>query len=64
VVEINFKTNKEDKMKKEFLDVVEYDGEGYMPMVDYQSWRCAVLRYCEELEVQNLDNMQKHDETD
>jgi len=51
-------------MKKEFLDVVEYDGEGYMPMVDYQSWRCAVLRYCEELEVQNLDNMQKHDETD
>lgn len=51
-------------MKKEFIDVVSYDGEGYMPLVDYESWRCAVLRYCEELELQNLDSMQKHDETD
>lgn len=51
-------------MKKEHVDVIQYDGEGYMPLVDYQSWRCAVLRYCEELELQNLDEMQKHDETD
>lgn len=51
-------------MKKEFIDVVSYDGEGYKPLVDYQSWRCAVLRYCEELELQNLHDMQKHSETD
>lgn len=51
-------------MKKEYLDVVSYDGEGYMPLVAFESWRCAVLRYCEELELENLKDMQKHDETD
>lgn len=51
-------------MKKEYIDVVSYDGEGYMPLVDYQTWRCAVLRYIDELELQNLTNMQKHNETD
>lgn len=51
-------------MKKEHIDVVSYDGEGYKPLVDYESWRCAVLRYCEELEVQNIDNIEKHNETD
>lgn len=51
-------------MKKEYIDVTSYDGEGYRPLVAYESWRCAVLRYCEELELQNLHDMQKHDETD
>lgn len=51
-------------MKKEYVDVVTYDGEGYKPLVDYQSWRCAVLRYIDELELENLTHMQKHDETD
>lgn len=51
-------------MKKEWIDVCSYDGEGYLPLITYQSWRVAELRYCEELEVKNLDKMQKHDETD
>jgi hypothetical protein len=33
-------------------------------MIDYRSWRVAILRYCEELEIQNLNNMQKHNESD
>jgi ureidoglycolate hydrolase len=51
-------------MNKEFIDVTSYQGEGYLPMVDFETWRVAILRYCEELEVQNLTNMQKHNETD
>ena len=51
-------------MKKEFIDVTSYQGEGYLPMIDFMTWRVAILRYCEELEVQNLTTMQKHDETD
>jgi ureidoglycolate hydrolase len=51
-------------MKKEYIDVTSYQGEGYLPMIDFESWRVAILRYCEELEVQNLTNMQKHNETD
>ncbi|MDF2543222.1 MAG: hypothetical protein K0S47_2940 [Herbinix sp.] len=51
-------------MKKEYIDISSYQGEGYRPMIDYESWRVAILRYCEELEVQNLRTMQKHNESD
>lgn len=51
-------------MKKEYIDISSYEGEGYLPMIDYKTWRVAILRYCEELEVQNLKTMQKHNETD
>lgn len=51
-------------MKKEFIDVITYEGEGYKPLVDYETWRVAYLRYCEELELENLKTMQKHNETD
>lgn len=51
-------------MNKEYIDITSYEGEGYKPVIDYESWRVAILRYCEELEVQNLKTMQKHMETD
>jgi ureidoglycolate hydrolase len=46
------------------LQVTEYGGEGYLPLVDYADWRVAILRYIDELEPQNLATMQRHDETD
>ncbi len=46
------------------LDIQAYTGEGYQPLVDYQSWRVAILRYNDEQRVENLDNMQRHNETD
>lgn len=51
-------------MKKEYIDVVFYEGDGYKPLIDFASWRVAVLKYCEELEIQNLKTMQKHEKTD
>lgn len=51
-------------MKKEYIDVTAYAGEGYKPVIDFEAWRVAVLRYCEELEIQNLKTMQKHNESD
>jgi hypothetical protein len=51
-------------MNREYIEVTSYNGEGYKPIIDYQSWRVAVLRYCEELEIQNLRTMQKHNESD
>lgn len=51
-------------MNKDCIDILSYEGKGYMPMIDYQSWRVAVLNYCEELEIQNIKTMQKHNETD
>jgi hypothetical protein len=46
------------------LEVRTYGGEGYMPLIDYGEWRVAVLRHADELLPQNIDNMQRHDETD
>lgn len=51
-------------MKQEWIAVSSYEGEGYIPMIDFESWRVAILNYCEELEIQNLKTMQKHDESD
>ena len=46
------------------MEVHEYTGQGYLPLIDYGEWRVAILRHCEELLPQNLDQMQRHDETD
>ena len=46
------------------LQVSEYQGVGYRPLVDYGAWRVAVLRYIDELLPQNIGSMQRHDETD
>lgn len=46
------------------LEIREYNGEGYQPLVDFGAWRVAVLRFCDELRPENLTNMQRHDETD
>ena len=56
-------------MKKEnkfndTLEVSSFNGEGYLPLIDFESWRVAELRYIDELEPDRIDNMQKHNETD
>lgn len=51
-------------MKSEFLEVCEYTGDGYKPVIDFETWRVAILRYCEELERPNITSMQKHMESD
>ncbi len=46
------------------LEVREYNGAGYHPLIDFGAWRVAILRPTEDLLPQNLDQVQKHDETD
>lgn len=47
-----------------FIEIKEFTDTGYSPVVDFESWRVAVLNYIDELLPENIDNMQKHDETD
>lgn len=42
------------------IEIKEHTAPGYAPVIDYESWRVAVLNDCEELEVPNLKTMQKH----
>lgn len=46
------------------IEISEYDGLGYKPLVDYGHWRVAVLRYHPELEPDVIHMMQRHDDTD
>ena len=46
------------------LEIREFNGEGYKPLVDYASWRVAILRYIDELEPGRIDTLERHTETD
>lgn len=48
------------------MRITSYDfcEEGYEKVMNYEQWRVAVLKYCEELEIQNISSFQKHCETD
>ena len=52
------------EISKGLLEIKEYTGEGYMPVVDYETWRVAILNYCDELLPENITKMQRHDESD
>ena len=51
-------------MNKNYFEVSEYTEEGYKPLVDYKTWRVAVLNYIDELLPEQIKSMQKHNETD
>ncbi|MBN1562249.1 MAG: hypothetical protein JXA10_00290 [Anaerolineae bacterium] len=46
------------------LEIRDYIGDGYKPIIDYGAWRVAILRYHPELEPDQITAMQRHDETD
>lgn len=46
------------------LEIVEHIGPGYRPLVDFETWRVAILNYAEDLRLENLQRMQRHNETD
>jgi len=51
-------------MTEKLLEVKEYDGEGYQPLVDYGAWRVAFLRFIDELIPKNIYRFERHVETD
>ena len=46
------------------IEVREHNGADYKPLVDYQSWRVALMNYTPDLTPNKINRMQKHDETD
>lgn len=49
---------------KSLIEVHEYHGEGYKPLMAFEAWRVAVLNYTAELLPGHLDKMQRHNLTD
>ena len=46
------------------LEIREHNGFDYKPLVDYQSWRVALMNYTPDLLPEKINRMQKHTETD
>ncbi len=46
------------------LEIRAHDAPDYKPLVDYQSWRVALMNYTSDLTPDKIDRMQKHIETD
>jgi hypothetical protein len=51
-------------MDREILDIVAYTGEGYKPLIDFNGWRVAYLRYLDGLFPPKIDRIERHMQTD
>jgi hypothetical protein len=51
-------------MDEKWLEIREYTGEGYLPLIDFGTWRVAYLRYIDELIPENITRLERHLETD
>lgn len=46
------------------LEIHTHKKEAFLPLVDFDTWRVAILNFIDHLLPENLTNMQRHDETD
>jgi hypothetical protein len=53
-----------NNIDEHLLEIRSYDGAGYQPLIDYDKWRVAILRYSDELLPHRIFAMQRHNETD
>jgi hypothetical protein len=51
-------------MDESLLEIREYTGAGYQPLVDYGTWRVAILNYLDGIHPEKLDSAERHIETD
>lgn len=48
----------------EAIEITNFPNTDYMPLVDYEGWRVAVLASCANTTPEKIQTMQKHDYTD
>lgn len=51
-------------ISESLLEIREHNEPDYMPLIDYQSWRVALLNYTADYLPEKINRMQKHTETD
>ncbi len=51
-------------MNENLLEICEFNGIGYKPVVDYGAWRVAILNYIDELIPAEIGRVERHNETD
>lgn len=51
-------------MDEKYLEIHDYAGNGYQPLVDFGAWRVAMLRYLDGIHPDNNNRLERHTETD
>ncbi len=51
-------------MDEKLLEIREFTDPGYKPVIDYSTWRVAVLNYIDEINPERIETMERHNETD
>ena len=51
-------------LSESLIEIREHNGPDYKPLVDYQSWRVALMNYTVDLLPERINRMQKHTQTD
>lgn len=51
-------------LPESLIEIREHHAPDYMPLVDYQSWRVALMNYTADLLPEKINRVQKHTETD
>lgn len=49
---------------EKYIDVCDYEGEGYSHVVDFGAWTAAVINYSPCFAEENIKKMERHNETD
>jgi hypothetical protein len=51
-------------MDDKLLEIREYTGPGYQPLIDFAGWRVAILNYIDEIHPARIDSVERHTATD
>jgi mannose-6-phosphate isomerase-like protein (cupin superfamily) len=51
-------------MDEKLLEIREYTDPGYRPVIDFETWRVAILNYLDEIHPGRIDSVERHNETD
>ena len=51
-------------MNESLMEIHEFLGPGYQPLIDFETWRVAILNFLDEIHPERIDYMERHNETD
>lgn len=51
-------------MNEKMLEIRDFTGLGYQPVIDFENWRVAILNYIDEIHPEQIKSMERHNETD
>jgi mannose-6-phosphate isomerase-like protein (cupin superfamily) len=56
----------ENKMAidEKLLEIREFNGIGYQPLINFKSWRVAIMNYIDEIQPERIKTVERHKETD